>query len=81
VVLVYAWILVGSWSALFPGVLEHLFGIDYVFRDVWGVSRAAFEAFTLGTVAVLLLIGAVGVMVARREGGVPSAAAEAELQG
>ncbi|MGW0995943.1 APC family permease [Streptomyces sp. NPDC002523] len=80
-VLVYAWILVGSWSALFPGVLEHLFGIDYVFHDVWGVSRAAFEAFTLGTVAALLLIGAVGVMVARRQDGVPATAAEAELKG
>ncbi|MGW5126513.1 APC family permease [Streptomyces sp. NPDC004069] len=66
-VLVYAWILIGSWSALFPGVLEQLFGIDYVFHDVWGVSRTSFEAFTLGTVALLLVVGAVGVAVARRE--------------
>ncbi|MFJ8344787.1 hypothetical protein ACIQ9J_00120 [Streptomyces sp. NPDC094153] len=66
-VLVYAWIVIGSWSALFPGVLEQLFGIDYVFHDVWGVSRASFEAFTLGTVALLLTVGAIGVVVARRE--------------
>lgn len=65
--LVYAWILLGSWSALFPGVLEGLFGIDYDFLDVWGVSRLAFETFTLGTVAVLLLVGAVGMMAARRQ--------------
>ncbi|MFF9135352.1 APC family permease [Streptomyces sp. NPDC014806] len=72
--LVYAWILIGSWSALFPGVLEQLFGIHYVFHDVWGVSRAAFETFTLGTVAVLLIVGAAGVAVARREQTGPGAA-------
>ncbi|MGW0813082.1 APC family permease [Streptomyces viridiviolaceus] len=74
---VYAWILIGSWSALFPGVLEQLVGIDYDFLDNWGVSRAAFEAFTLGTVAVLLIVGVIGVVVARREDAVPGAADEA----
>ncbi|WP_324785198.1 APC family permease [Streptomyces sp. H51] len=72
--LVYAWIAVGSWSALFPGVLEGLFGIGYDFRDVWGVSRLSFELFTLGTVGVLLAVGAVGVLVARG----PDAALAAE---
>ncbi|MWA16013.1 amino acid permease [Streptomyces sp. BA2] len=67
-ILVYAWILIGSWSALFPGILENLFGIDYVFQDVWGVSRLTFETFTLGTIVVLLLVGALGLTVARREG-------------
>jgi hypothetical protein len=71
---VHAWIPIGSWSALFPGVLEGLFGIDYVFGDVWGVSRATFEAFTLGTVAVLLLVGAAGVTAARRTGARPAVA-------
>lgn len=66
--LVYAWILIGSWSALFPGILENLFGIDYVLDDVWGVSRLTFETFTLGTVAVLLLVGVAGLAVARRTG-------------
>lgn len=70
-VLVYAWILIGSWSALFPGVLEQLFGVDYVFHDVWGVSRAAFETFTLGTVAALLTVGLAGVAVARRGDAAP----------
>jgi glutamate:GABA antiporter len=65
--LVYVWIAIGSWSALFPGVLEGLLGIDYVFQDVWGVSRASFEAFTLGTVALLLAVGAVGLLAARRQ--------------
>ncbi|GAA3478457.1 APC family permease [Streptomyces yanii] len=63
--LVYAWILVGSWSALFPGTLEPVLGIPYDFHEVWGVSRLSFEVFTLGTVLVLLLIGAVGHTVAR----------------
>jgi hypothetical protein len=72
--LVYAWILIGSWSALFPGVLEQLFGIDHVFHDVWGVSRASFEAFTLGTVVVLLIVGVIGVMVGRRENATPGEA-------
>ncbi|MER6979610.1 APC family permease [Streptomyces carpinensis] len=75
--LVYAWIVIGSWSALFPGVLEGLFGIGYVFHDVWGVSRLSFEAFTLGTVAVLLTVGALGVRVARRKDTAPPEAGEA----
>ncbi|MFE1955807.1 APC family permease [Streptomyces sp. NPDC059524] len=65
--LVYAWILVGSWSALFPGVLEGVFGIEYDFMDSWGVSRLSFESFTLGTVGLLLVVGTIGVRVARRE--------------
>ncbi|WP_225804611.1 APC family permease [Streptomyces sp. NK15101] len=65
--LVYAWILVGSWCALFPGTLEALLSIEYSFEDIWGMSRGAFEAFTLGTVAVLLLVGALGLAIARRE--------------
>ncbi|MFE4952699.1 APC family permease [Streptomyces sp. NPDC056653] len=63
--LVYAWILVGSWAALFPGTLEPVLGIPYDFHEVWGVSRLSFEVFTLGTVLALLLIGAVGHAVAR----------------
>ena len=75
-VLVYAWILVGSWCALFPGTLEALFGIDYAFDGIWGVSRTAFEAFTLGTVAVLLTVGAVGLRIARRESAAPGRTGE-----
>jgi amino acid transporter len=63
--LVYAWILVGSWSTLFPGVLEPLFGAGYDFRNVWGVSRWSFELITLGTVAVLLVVGGAGWFAAR----------------
>ncbi|MFG2894619.1 APC family permease [Streptomyces sp. NPDC048248] len=64
--LAYAWILLGSWVALFPGTLEPLVGIEYDFRDTWGVSRTAFESFTLGTVILLLAVGAVGYLTQHR---------------
>ncbi|WP_455361362.1 APC family permease [Streptomyces sp. SYSU K21746] len=58
--LVFGWILLGSWTALFPGTLEPLLGVPYDFHDTWGVSRTAFEAFTLGTVVLLLAVGVLG---------------------
>lgn len=63
--LVYAWILLGSWVALFPGTLEAAAGIPYDFRAEWGVSRFAFEAFTLGTVALLLAVAGAGYLLQR----------------
>jgi amino acid transporter len=56
----FAWVLLGSWVAVFPGTLERLFGLDYDFRETWGVSQAEFETFTLGTLAFLLILGTVG---------------------
>ncbi len=56
----FAWVLLGSWVAVFPGTLEALFGLDYPFEEFWGVSQARFEVFTLGTLAVLLVLGVVG---------------------
>ncbi|UQA90987.1 APC family permease [Streptomyces halobius] len=64
-VLVYAWVLLGSWVALFPGTLEPLFGITYDFREIWGVSRMSFEVFTLGTVLLLLAVGVAGYLAQR----------------
>ena len=58
--LCFAWILLGSWVAVFPGTLEALFGIDYPFEDYWGVSQVEFEVFTLGTLGVLLVLGVIG---------------------
>jgi glutamate:GABA antiporter len=48
-----------------PGTLEELFGLGYDFKDQWGVSRATFEALTLGTLAVILLIALVGYALGR----------------
>ncbi|WP_052865455.1 flavin reductase family protein [Streptomyces niger] len=66
--LVYAWIVLGCWVALFPGTLKHLVGLRYDFADTWDVSRATFETFTLGTVALLLAVGALGLRGRRRTG-------------
>ncbi|GAA3645741.1 APC family permease [Nocardioides ginsengisoli] len=63
--LAFAWIILGSWVAVFPGTLEHLFGLDYDFKDIWGVSQGTFEAFTLGTLAVIGALGAIGYVFGR----------------
>ncbi|MGW8374893.1 APC family permease [Streptomyces sp. ODS28] len=70
--LVYAWILIGSWSALFPGTLEGLLGVPYDFHGTWGVSRLTFESFTLGTVAILLAVAALGYAARHRKEAVAS---------
>lgn len=57
----------GTWVALFPGVLEKLFGLDYDFVGTWGVGRARFEALTLGTVAVIILLTLLGLWLGTRE--------------
>jgi len=59
------WILLGSFVAVFPGVLEKVFGISYGFKDTWGVTRPKFEAYTFGTLVVIVLIGVVGYILGR----------------
>ncbi|TJY66241.1 APC family permease [Arthrobacter sp. CAU 1506] len=56
----FAWILLGSWVAIFPGTLESLFGVDYNFMDIWGVEQWTFEVFALGTLGGILLLGVSG---------------------
>jgi amino acid transporter len=62
-VLCTAWALLGSWVAVFPDTLEHLFGAEYDFPSVWGVSQARFEVFTLGTLAVVLAFALLGYVL------------------
>jgi amino acid transporter len=63
-VIVTLWIILGSWVAVFPGTLEPLFGVDYgSFKEAWGVSRGKFEALTLGTLAVIILVGVIGYIL------------------
>jgi amino acid transporter len=57
------WAALGSWVAVFPGSLEQLFGLNYDFKDEWGVGRATFEVLTLGTLAVILLIAVAGYVL------------------
>jgi amino acid transporter len=59
------WTALGSFVAVFPGTLEGLFGLDYNFRDEWGVSRGTYEALTLGTLAVVLAIALIGYAMGR----------------
>jgi len=63
--LITFWVALGSWVAVFPGTLEKLFGISYDFHGTWGVSRGTFEALTLGTLGVILLVAIVGYMTGR----------------
>jgi amino acid transporter len=54
------WIALGSWVAIFPDTLERLFGVGYGFKDSWSVSQGTFEVLTLGTLAVIVVFGAIG---------------------
>jgi amino acid transporter len=66
-VLATFWIALGSWVSVFPGTLEPLLGVDYgPFEDSWGVSRAKFEALTLGTLAAVVVIALVGYALGAR---------------
>jgi hypothetical protein len=60
---ILAWFVaaLGTWVALFPGVLEKLFGLSYSFEGTWGVSRGRFEALTLGTVALIVVLTGLGL--------------------
>ena len=58
------WVTLGSWTAVFPGTLDALFGLDYSFGDSWGVSQLTFELFTIGTLAVIVGIFLIGYRAA-----------------
>ena len=58
--LITFWVLLGSWTAVFPGTLNNLFGLGYSFTDEWGVSQATFLAFTLGTLLVIMIMATAG---------------------
>ena len=58
--LAFGWVAFGSFLAVFPGVLEGVFGINYDFSGTWGVSRATFEIFTIGTLVVVVAVAAGG---------------------
>jgi amino acid transporter len=60
VTLTTGWMALGSWVAVWPGTLEELFGKPYSMQDSYGVSRLRFEVFTLGTLAIIVLIGIAG---------------------
>jgi amino acid transporter len=59
-ILVTGWIALGSWVAIFPDTLERVFGVGYGFKDSWGVTQTKFEVLTLGTLALIVVVGLVG---------------------
>jgi Amino acid transporters len=59
-VLITAWVVLGSWVAIFPGTIERVLGVSYGFKDNWGVTRLKFEAYTLVTLGVILAFGLIG---------------------
>lgn len=59
-----AWMVLGSWVAVFPGTIEkYVFGLDYSVKDSYGVSRTRFEVFTLGTLGVIIAVAVVGYVL------------------
>jgi amino acid transporter len=60
-----AFILLASFVAVFPDVIEKALGAGYNFHAVWGISRLRFEAFTLGTLAVIIAFAVVGYWLGR----------------
>ena len=68
------WVLLGTWVALFPGLLEEWTGHTYSMPDTFGVTRMRFEVFTLGTFAVIIAIGFASVAMGRRGERAPAVA-------
>jgi amino acid transporter len=60
--LVMAYIVIGSIVALFPGTLETALGMEYDYAEIWGTTQGAVLGFTLGTFAVVVLLGVVGYL-------------------
>jgi amino acid transporter len=61
--LITAWVALGSFVAVFPGVLEKIFGVGYDFKDNWGVGRGRFEVYTLVSLGVIVLFGVIGYIL------------------
>jgi amino acid transporter len=79
------WVALGTWVSVFPGRIERWTGIAYDFKGTWGVSFAKFEALTLGTLGVILLLAiagyALGAPVRKRQVDVPLEAGAAAVPG
>lgn len=76
--LITFWVVLGSVTAVFPGGLNHAFGIGYSIKDEWGVSGATFFGFTLGTLAVITAVSIAGYFAA---GNVRSKTVEVTIAG
>jgi len=57
VVISELFVIVSAVTLLWPGAINGLFGQSFSIEDDWGVSRAFFEWVTLGSFAVMVLVG------------------------
>jgi amino acid transporter len=63
--LITAWVVLGSFVAVFPDVLEKIFGVGYNFKESWGVGRGRFELYTLASLAIIVVVAVVGYAAGR----------------
>jgi amino acid transporter len=63
--LVTFWTVLGSFVAIFPGVLEKVFNVPYDFVDTWGLSRTRFEVFTFATIAIIFAFAVLGYVLGK----------------
>ena len=57
-----AWVALGTWVAVFPGLIEQWTGHSYSIVDSYSVSRVRFEVFTLVSIGLVVLLGVVGYL-------------------
>src|SRR5215471_17273537 len=60
-----AFVVLASFIAVFPDVIERHLGAGYNFKAYWGISRMRFEVFTLGTLAVIIAFAIIGYWLGR----------------
>jgi len=60
-----AFIVLASFVAVVPDVIENALGAGYNFEDTWGISRMRFEVFTLGTLALIIAFAVIGYWLGR----------------
>lgn len=60
-------VIVTALTLLWPGLIDSWFGQSYDMQANWGVSRAFFEAVTLGAFGVMLLVGLVFWLIGERD--------------
>jgi amino acid transporter len=56
-------------TLLWPGLVNNILGQSYSIVDNWGLSRARFEVYSLGSFVVMLLIGVVFWAIGRSQAG------------
>ena len=52
-------------GAVFPDMLEQLFGVELRLQGIVGRDAGEFEALTLGTLAIIVVVGLIGYWFGR----------------